>query len=95
VEIPDVTVLKFSTRYRTDKIILSQPIHIKDHPMWYEKDICLKAVEINGHALELVKEQTPKLCLAANKQNTNASRYLSKRKTNPQVHSMMVYRDGC
>jgi hypothetical protein len=30
-----------------------------------EQEMCLKAVEFNGLALEFVKEQTPELCLKA------------------------------
>jgi hypothetical protein len=57
VEIPDnALVLKFDDKNRTNKIILSRPIPLGDHPMWHREDICLEVVKIDGEALKCVKK---------------------------------------
>jgi len=78
VEIPDdAQTVKFSKKYRSDKIIiLDIPVPFEEHKMWSDIDRCKLVVTENGHSLVFVKEQTEEMCKLAVQQNGLTLKYV-------------------
>jgi hypothetical protein len=49
----------------TKTITIKNITPVKDHPMWYDEEFCMKAVQARGDSLQYVKNQTPGLCVLA------------------------------
>ena len=65
----DAQTVELPYKYRSDKIILSQPCLIEEHPMWRDSEICKLVVQQNGLALQHVQQQTDEICKFAVQQN--------------------------
>lgn len=63
VSIPnDALVYKEAQKYKTNKLILHNIQPISELPLWLDATFAKKSVQINGLALQFVKEQTKELC---------------------------------
>jgi len=77
VEVPeDTQTVKLSHKYRSDKLILSQPYPIAEHPMWTNIEICKLVVHKDGFVLKYVKNQTDEICWLAVQQDGLALQYV-------------------
>jgi hypothetical protein len=64
-------------KWKADKIILSNIQPIEDWEMWNDSKFCLTAVhQSNRVILQFVKKQTPKICLAAVRQDGLALQFV-------------------
>lgn len=61
---------------RCSSVVLTNFRHIEDHPMWEDKDLCIKAVSTYGRSLEYVKHPTHKMCKIAVRQQPQALKFV-------------------
>jgi hypothetical protein len=69
----DAQTVKLARKYRSNKINLSHPYPIREHPMWSDSEV---AVQSNGRALKYVQNKTDELSELAVQQDGLALQYV-------------------
>jgi len=88
----DAQTVKLSNKYRSDKIHLSQPYPIGEHPMWTDSEICKLTVQQNGLALQYVQNQTDEICRLAVQQNGLTLQYVQNQ--TDEICKLAVQKNG-
>ena len=97
VTIPeDAQTVKLPYKYRSDKIILSQPYLIKDHSIWTDNEICKMVIQQDGLALQYIPTQvwTDELVELAVQENGLALQYIPTQVRRSELVELAVQENG-